>query len=571
MKRHNRFTSLISFILFFAILLQPVHASELLPSAASQASDSASSSSSVPADDPLRMIVYDCIDQYQTSVTHESTRSLSEDYLRAVLMSLQDIPEFFYLSSIDVSLSTRTVGGTRTYIYLFTPAYTMDRSAIPDAKAFWEAEVGKILSIATPEMTDLEKALVFHDYLCTNFSYDTSLTIYDTYSFLVQKTGVCEAYADLYAALLTRSNIPNQFAISEEMNHIWNIVQIDGEWYHIDVTWDDPTEDQPGKALHTAFLRSDEGIRQLDHTSWTAEVACTSTKYDNSFITEFIAGTVTDGSYFYAVSKQQKAILRCDLRNMTAEKLIDLSGYRWMVWDKPFYWDAIYTNLYCDGMTLYFSTPQSIETYELSSGERATLAHYEQGGGYLYAMRYDAHQLICTVSTQPSASEGEFAVELAHKYQETANGILVTTTCIICKEASHTILPAEGTVMGVTSSKRPTPDVNGYHDIRIAFALNSEAVAHLGQIEYTFRLIKTDGTAETFTFHSEKDDFSAFLSYDALTANGTAYTVGEQNRLLGFIIGTVGDASWTTIELTVKEVTGQTLLYSGRLGYDQLV
>lgn len=570
MKRHTRFASFISFILFLALLLQPIHASELLPSALSDLSSS--SSSTVADDSTIRQLVYDCVDQYQTSVTYESTVSLSEDYLTSLIEAMLDTPEFFYLDTLEVRFSTRTASdGTRTYVYVFTPTYTMELSAIPTAKAFWEDEISKILSIARPEMTDLEKALVFHDYLCTNFSYDTSLTIFDTYTFLVQGTGVCEAYADLYSVLLTRSNIPNQFAVSEEMNHIWNIVQIDGEWYHIDVTWDDPTDDQPGKALHTAFLRSDDGIRQLDHPSWTAEVSCTSTQYDNSFISEFVCAAVTDGNYFYAVSKQQRAILRCDLRNMTAEKLIDLSGYRWMVWDKPFYWDAIYTNLYCDGVVLYYSTPLSIETYDLTSGEKTTLAQYQQGDGYFYAMRYAAHQLICTVSTQPASSESEFVVQTPHRYQETADGILVTSTCTVCDEATHSIVPAEGTLMGVTASKRQTPNVSGFHDIRIAFALDAAAIANMGQIEYTFRLIQADGTVQTFILHSEKDDFSAFLSYETLTANGELYTVSEQNLLLGFVISTIGDASWTEIDFTVKETAGQTLLYSGKLGYDQLM
>ena len=49
------------------------------------------------------------------------------------------------------------------------------------------------------------------------------------------------------------------------MNHIWNLIKIDGKWYHVDVTWDDPIMDKPGRVKHDNFLRSDDGIKDTDH------------------------------------------------------------------------------------------------------------------------------------------------------------------------------------------------------------------------------------------------------------------------------------------------------------------
>ena len=49
------------------------------------------------------------------------------------------------------------------------------------------------------------------------------------------------------------------------MNHAWNLIKIDGEWYHIDVTWDDPTPDLLGRVNHVFFLISDDAIASSEY------------------------------------------------------------------------------------------------------------------------------------------------------------------------------------------------------------------------------------------------------------------------------------------------------------------
>jgi hypothetical protein len=40
------------------------------------------------------------------------------------------------------------------------------------------------------------------------------------------------------ALFLNYFGIPN-FKVTSE-NHVWNAVYVDGKWYHLDLTWDDP-------------------------------------------------------------------------------------------------------------------------------------------------------------------------------------------------------------------------------------------------------------------------------------------------------------------------------------------
>ena len=61
--------------------------------------------------------------------------------------------------------------------------------------------------------------------------------------------------------------------------HTWNIVTVDGERYHVDVTWGDPVPDTPGEVNYRWFLLDDLEMMP-DHEWDTSSIkACTSTKY----------------------------------------------------------------------------------------------------------------------------------------------------------------------------------------------------------------------------------------------------------------------------------------------------
>ena len=96
-------------------------------------------------------------------------------------------------------------------------------------------------------MTIKDKIKAIHDYIINNTDYDTLKTnnIKDetyksntAYGVLIQGYGICSGYSDAMKIFLDKFNIINYKINNDE--HIWNLVQLNGKWYHLDLTWDDP-------------------------------------------------------------------------------------------------------------------------------------------------------------------------------------------------------------------------------------------------------------------------------------------------------------------------------------------
>ncbi len=121
-------------------------------------------------------------------------------------------------------------------------------------------------------MTDFDKLLLAHDYIASHCAYykvedyyGDNLS-YSAYGVIINKKAVCQGYSFAYEAILSRLGFDDVlFVVSDSLNHVWNLVKLDGKWYNIDVTWDDPMQinydmNNPDMQLirHNFFLISQE-------------------------------------------------------------------------------------------------------------------------------------------------------------------------------------------------------------------------------------------------------------------------------------------------------------------------
>ena len=63
---------------------------------------------------------------------------------------------------------------------------------------------------------------------------------------LKEHKGVCQGYALLALKMLRELGIETLYVVGEVNTgpHAWNLVKVDGEWYHLDTTWNDPVPDR---------------------------------------------------------------------------------------------------------------------------------------------------------------------------------------------------------------------------------------------------------------------------------------------------------------------------------------
>lgn len=114
-------------------------------------------------------------------------------------------------------------------------------------------------------MTNYDKIKAFHDNIINNTIYDeeNSLDSYTAYSLITSGKSICGGYSDIMAIYLNTLNLKNYKITSK--NHVWNLVELDGIWYHIDATWNDPVASDGNQyLLHNFFMISTERLLELD-------------------------------------------------------------------------------------------------------------------------------------------------------------------------------------------------------------------------------------------------------------------------------------------------------------------
>lgn len=137
-----------------------------------------------------------------------------------------------------------------------------------------EAAANEIMLGVTDEMTTYDKLKYFHDYLITHCESDSEDAYANTiYGALVRGKALCEGYAKSFSYLCNKAGIENIIVTGEtDTAHMWNMVKIDGNWYHVDVTWDKPdgtiAEMYPDMVMYQYFLVTDSVIEN-NHTIWT--------------------------------------------------------------------------------------------------------------------------------------------------------------------------------------------------------------------------------------------------------------------------------------------------------------
>lgn len=155
---------------------------------------------------------------------------------------------------------------------------TKDSAAINEMQKSIDAVADKLVAEANGKSTTYEKLKVFHDYLVLNSTFELkdeitnyNATIYNALgSGEAQGNIQCAGYAKAMQYLCDKAGIVSMVVTGETnegQTHAWNVVDIDGKWYNLDATWDDPILSTPNykNIRYNFFLVPDSGIHNITH------------------------------------------------------------------------------------------------------------------------------------------------------------------------------------------------------------------------------------------------------------------------------------------------------------------
>ena len=148
-----------------------------------------------------------------------------------------------------------------------TPGYNDLVNDIPGTIATLEAAAAEALADMWSLPTQAEKAKYAHDYLTHHITYAFDSPYNQTaYSALVNGQTVCAGYSHAFQYLMQKMGIPCSYILGYAQGgyHSWNLVQLDGEHYMMDVTWDDPLGSPPERYIYNYFNLTEQGI-SVDH------------------------------------------------------------------------------------------------------------------------------------------------------------------------------------------------------------------------------------------------------------------------------------------------------------------
>lgn len=282
---------------------------------------------------------------------------------------------------------------------------TKDTAQITNMLKEYDAAVAKVISNASSSWSDMEKALYVNDYLARSCAYDTTYSKYNAYDALVGRSAVCQGYALAFRELTQQLGLSCEIVSSDALNHAWNLVKINGSYYHVDVTWNDPIADRIGRAQHYYFMKSSNffqnesrGVEYKTHkandweiTGGVLETAASDSKYDDYFWNKTNVGfEYIDGNWYGFDGTDSIRKYTCSGTDFTAAESIQKIEDIWhLIGGNGGYWQGKFVGLGASNGSLIYSGKDKI--YELDVQTKTSeplfeLTQEQKQAGHIYSI-----------------------------------------------------------------------------------------------------------------------------------------------------------------------------------------
>ncbi len=311
-------------------------------------------------------LVLDAIENYKTEISDfgvEFTLDTARKVMDYVLADHPEIFWFYYNETYLYNTETMVVGK-------ISFEYRMTREEAENRKDQIEASVQPFLDSISDTMSDYEVVKKVYENIIDLVDYDTiglerqkkiprnerstqPDDLRSIYGVFVSKKAVCAGYAKALQFLLNILGIECVYVTSE--THAWNLVKVEGDYYHIDVTWGDGTDTKNRDGIdavdYGCFCITTEEVLRLDahkpEAVWNLPV-CTAVKcnyhrrhglyfesYDEEKIRNIVCESISRGQEYITFKFATDALYN-QAKNMLVDgrKFMDMLRYANLKTDK---------------------------------------------------------------------------------------------------------------------------------------------------------------------------------------------------------------------------------------------
>ena len=189
-------------------------------------------------------------------------RMSEADIREAVNAYIYDNPQIFWLENLFGYAYTEE----NTIVEFYS---VLSAEECADCISLFNKKVDEMINSLQSELSEYEREKILHDNLLSACKYKSGVEsskdgwqYFSAYGAIVTGEAVCEGYAKAMQILLSKAGIPCLTVRGESggVSHMWNVVELNNEWYHLDATWDD--NDKDGFIIYEYFNLDSDNIKR---------------------------------------------------------------------------------------------------------------------------------------------------------------------------------------------------------------------------------------------------------------------------------------------------------------------
>lgn len=239
-----------------------------------------------------------------------------------------------------------------------------------------QSSIQEYISNASHYVNIYEKILSVHDKMAFDIAYEKqsgekySTESYMAYGALVNHIAVCDGYTYAFNLIMRYLGIDSIRVANESNTHSWNAVEINGHWYYVDVTLDDPFiagEDREGVYRYTNFLRTEAELRKNSEIySGTFVYEGPAIQANDTTFSKMPVGTNSvqtyENGYWYLISNDKNSILKTDFYGNILSSVVKVEN-------------GNISSIAIHNNTLYYTNLRTLLKYDLSKENNVAMAY----------------------------------------------------------------------------------------------------------------------------------------------------------------------------------------------------